>query len=798
MTGAIRSSSAPTDRWTSATLIGGSWLSDTRDSLRGPHPRKDILDAMSDRLLTGSDDRCADARVPATPASRAAGRRPVLVAVLAAALTLATLLSPVATRAEAAESGEALKVTISNLDTASLTATAGSKAGDQAGDKAGTKGSIKLSGTITNGGKDTATGVKIYPCMGSRPITDEADLATEAGRPDDAVVCDRIVHEGAYATIPDLAKGDSYTWHISVPRTLLGAKQPGVYWFCVHALGPQSPNVADARARTFLPLVDTNAKKARKTPQKVALVLPLRRQVTYHSDGRLAYVQGWTRELNGRLSDLLAVGQDLPDVTWAIDPALLDAVRKLADGNPPRDTGPTDGSAAPPGSASASPSVSALAMPSDTESADQQQEDAQIGAAAKQAAAAWLKRLGPAVQGRQVLALPYADPDLPALAAGDKGLYQTARKQSQATLKSYGIDAEPAVVPPSGYLDQGAIKLAGTNTVSIVGDDMFKGTAPAVADVGGHPLVVGSTAAASGGPGPGDRTDAVSLRQRIVSQAALRRGTGRPLVVVLPDSWAPPESPTAFVRPLISSSWLEPVSVTEAISGQASTDVSTSRLNYPAHEKKSHISPSRLSAANGLIRSGNILQRVLAHNSTVAAVVAEEAMTTTSYAARGHDTGAAAQAAAVIDAGLRRITVEVPPKVILSNMKGGKFQVWVHNGFNETVTVRLRAASDRRLRVSSSEPIQLDPNSRTSEMLSASVVDAGTHTAQILVSDVDGTPLGGSAYLPIRPAQVSSVIWWFVGTGCALLFAAIAVRLTRRVASARKSRLDGKTPTEAT
>ena len=55
------------------------------------------------------------------------------------------------------------------------------------------------------------------------------------------------------------------------------------------------------------------------------------------------------------------------------------------------------------------------------------------------------------------------------------------------------------------------------------------------------------------------------------------------------------------------------------------------------------------------------------------------------------------------------------------------------------------------------------------------------------MTDSDGTPLGASDQLPIRSAQVSNVIWLILGTGVALLFGAIAVRLVRRVRAAARA-----------
>ena len=63
---------------------------------------------------------------------------------------------------------------------------------------------------------------------------------------------------------------------------------------------------------------------------------------------------------------------------------------------------------------------------------------------------------------------------------------------------------------------------------------------------------------------------------------------------------------------------------------------------------------------------------------------------------------------------------------------------------------------------------------------------------QELLDDPNGcqeaaaTPLGSTDELAIRSAQVSKVIWLIIGTGAALLFGAIVIRLVRRVRSTRR------------
>ena len=52
----------------------------------------------------------------------------------------------------------------------------------------------------------------------------------------------------------------------------------------------------------------------------------------------------------------------------------------------------------------------------------------------------------------------------------------------------------------------------------------------------------------------------------------------------------------------------------------------------------------------------------------------------------------------------------------------------------------------------------------------------------------DGRPLGAQEHFALRAEQVSGLIWVIIGVGVALLFAAIAIRLTRRILRARGAR----------
>ena len=63
----------------------------------------------------------------------------------------------------------------------------------------------------------------------------------------------------------------------------------------------------------------------------------------------------------------------------------------------------------------------------------------------------------------------------------------------------------------------------------------------------------------------------------------------------------------------------------------------------------------------------------------------------------------------------------------------------------------------------------------------------GVHNVTLVLTNLAGRPLGSSDTFPIRSEPVSRVIWVILGTGVALLFGAIVVRLVRRVTRSRTS-----------
>ncbi len=736
---------------------------------------------------------------------------------LAAGLGSAVLAVPAPASAAPADGDAPLAVTIGELTPSTLSTAQSATAQDSTAQNGATgrnsttrrrDAPIRVTGTVTNRDEETWTGVNLFPFVSATPMTTAAEVAAAAETEPEALVGDRLIDRGPYATITDLAPGETATYTLRIPRSDLPDSAEGVYWFGVHALGaaPSTPSdgLADGRARTFLPLVDVprgpgGRVRIRPADQvRTALVVPVRRAVRYEADGSVAGVAGWARALDsqGPLRSLLDLGRSAEPgaVTWLVDPAVVDAVAQLAAGNPERSLAPTldvggtdpDSETPAPVDASSDPTV-----PVPTESAasddddDASEELTEDELAAQAAARSWLDDLRPALEAGPVLTLPYADLDVAAAASVDPEVYQRARARTGAVLRAWEIASTPAVVPPSGYLDEPAVDLTAAEETVVVSDEMVTGTTATVASIAGRRVVVSSAAAARGGPGPDDRGSAVGVRQRVLAEAAVRRlGTRDPLVVVLPSTWAPTSAGGFFAG--LDVPWLDAGTLDEATTGPAEP-VAAEQLRYPAEQTEAELGPADFAAAGALTATGRTLQNVLTLNDEVASVVAGEALTGVSVHSRTHPMAARERAVVAqdwIDDELDSIEVAAPPQVTLSSTSG-RFSVTLTNGLDQPVTVALAAYSDEPIDIEVPQTVELGPRSRRSVLLVARTEQQGIHNITLAVTDLRGTGLGVSAQLPVRAAQVSSVIWVIIGSGIALLAGAGGLRLARGLRRSR-------------
>ena len=707
-----------------------------------------------------------------------------VLAVLTSLPLLATALGgPVSADARAkAEGQDPLEITITGLSPSVIPR----------------RGPVELFGTITNVSDETWSLINLYPVVSHTPITNAHDLEVGAQTDPAVVVADRIIDNdpATHDLIDELAPGSSAQYSLTVPHDVLMANiaQPaaaGVYWLGVQALGQTTEGrntseglAADGRARSFIPLLP------RQTDQvRAALVMPIRHSVTYNRNGRLGGIRRWARDLapGGRLDNLLDFAAAAPPgaVTWLIDPSVLEAVRRIGAGNPPRDLGPVSDQ-------SESPSESPEESASDS---------ATVGGAGNAAvrrdnnarlAREWLDRVVAQTRDDAVLGLPYGDVDMAAANDLDPQVAVRGLAMSASSFQELGIDAEPTVAPPSGYLS--AISVAGLdNDVTILASDAVLAKPPelppdkladhpGVVTVNDHTVHLYDASASLGGPGPNNPLGDLAVRQRLVSEAALRSisHSTDPLVVSMPADWNPGAARPGLFSDL-DDSWLSLV----PLPSLAQVDpplVAADDLVYPEREITLELDGGNFDAAERLFRAGATLQSVLNESSTIEREVAAQALTTTSYYMRANPTRAAvdaAEARRTIQRLFKRIQISAPPYVTLSSTSG-RFRVDVRNDLEQPVSVKIKSLVDDELEIDGPARIGVEGNRITSVFLQVRSTGLGVHQVKLVLTDEEGTRLGPAADLPIRSSQSGRVIWVIIGVGAALLFGAITLRLFRR------------------
>lgn len=639
------------------------------------------------------------------------------------------------------------------------------------------RGVVVVRGRVTNRSDETWSDVNVIPCTSATPMTTEAELRAAVESDPELQVCGRIA---PFDAVGDLAPGQTRSYRVRIPRADLGIPGvAGVYWFNMQALGTNTDGrdgVSDGRARSFLPVV-----AARPTPVATSLVVPIRRATLREADGRLEDVEGWADEVarGGRLRGVLdfVEGAGGQPVALLVDPAVLDAVEQLAAGNPPRDLGPLTTEEPEADGDGTGPAL-----------------DDRVSEDTRSAAREWLADAVRLAGRHPVLGLPYGDLDLTAAARTDRGLASLAFTQSARAFEQRKITAAPAVVPPSGVLDEFALEaLDEVRPQVLLSEEALPeelradGALPDTVMHDGAAVGVYESSVAAGGPGPNNPLAPVALRQRLLAEAALRSraGDARPLVVTLPADFEPGSRAGGFFPGLDHPV----VRLDDDVIGSGIGAPEVEDLAYPQRQVDRELPATGIAAARALVRDGTVLDRLLPETDGVAGQVTRQALGTASYLVRDDQYAAQASAQSAarwIRARLARVTITAPSFVILSS-DSGQFAVSVSNGLDQPIRLRIRAYSRADLEIRAQELIELEAGAQQTVSLSARARNVGVHPVTLIATDEELAPLGASEEISVRTNEVGLIIWVIMGTGVGILFLAIAVRLTRRIRRARAS-----------
>ncbi|MFC7358845.1 DUF6049 family protein [Nocardioides astragali] len=669
------------------------------------------------------------------------------------------------------------------------------------------RGEVEISGTVTNTSDETFTRVNLHAFSSQTPILDSILLSQSATIDPNADVGPRVTVPGTFDTVDVLVPGETAPFSDSVPVELLGIPdQDGVYWIGIHALGDSSvPRdiVADGRARTFIP-----ARPSTNRAQEAAVILPVRNRVWFDADGRVGGTERWARRLadGGSLDGALDMADSAGSTpySWLVDPAVLLALARLAAGNVPRSLAPestvageeptptetpTDGETASDPAETLTPTAPQTTDPPN-------EEDAALAAAAS----AWLARFKLLVGTNPVLTLPYGDLDLSAAVRNDRTRVDQALARAAEVMAGLGLPSRPTVAPSNDVLSPEAIAAIPGGTTILLGDNAFAippSSPTSVVKLLGHEVVVTSTGAEAGGPGPTAANDPLALRQRLLSEAALRLANRdkAPLVVTLPTVWRGEDAASFFTE--LERSWLDIVPVADVADRWAS-GVPASLLAYTDSDLAEELDARNFAAATRATDTAALVEEVLTLQTTIMGQVRDEVLVTLSEQHRPRPRLAERASARVEDAlrdELGKIEIEAPTSVTLSS-DSGKLGATLVNGLDQPVTVRVQATTDGDLTLTGGGVRELGPLARSVLRYDASTTQPRVHHVRLTVTSVDGVPLGSADELPIRAARVSALIWIAMALGALVLFGMIGYRLPGQIRS-RRAELAAAQRTEA-
>ncbi|MFB6837796.1 DUF6049 family protein [Streptomyces sp. NPDC056361] len=439
---------------------------------------------------------------------------------------------------------------------------------------------VTVTGTVTNRGKKTVTDATVDLRVGPR-MTSRSEIEQVTGRTGFRYDSDPAPLEDAPTVrIPRLGAGLSADFSLSVPVSELGLDEAGVYQLGVSLTGHTSDQGSDrvlGIERTFLPYQPEAAKKKTQLTYLWPLISSAHVSAETATDDQQTPVfedDALADELRpgGRLDQMVSLGKDLP-VTWVLDPDLLATVDAMANGYRVKD--------------------GTLHVPGKN----------------KDVAERWLNALEKAVQGREVVALPFADPDLASLAhhgkdvPGSLGHLQSATDLAGTTIETV-LHLRPSTDfawPVDGAVDPSIVAVAtsaGADKViarsdSVRDDLSYTPTAARPLGNGSTTAVVSDAVLSTTFDGDMVRAESSTLAvQEFLAQSlaiTLEQPEDQRSVVVAPQRMptsAQAQTMAEALQGLSAKRWSQPLDLVAAAAAKPDPDASTAVPSSSRYPKK--------------------------------------------------------------------------------------------------------------------------------------------------------------------------------------------------------------------
>jgi hypothetical protein len=658
---------------------------------------------------------------------------------------------------------------------------------------------LTVSGTVTNNSKQAVSaahvGLQVGPELNTRSsidtVTDNRDslqgaTGSEVG--------------GKYvAKFAKLTPGVAQPFSISVPVDELDLGDAGVYQFAVSVSGKTSAQSWDQPLgiqRTFLPWQSDEVDTKTKTTFLWPLISTVHMTAETGSNAQQTPVflnDDLAEEISagGRLDQMLSLGENL-DVTWVIDPDLLASVDAMTRSY--RIQG--DGDTTVPGTHQA---------------------------LAKQ----WLARLQKAVEDKEVVALPFADPDLASLAhngtsvTGSLSHLDEATDVAATTVRTvlHVIPSTDFAWPVNGAVDPSIVKVAtsaGADKVIARSDSLQETAGLSYTPSAARPIGGGTTAVVADArlstAFQGDLTKASSATlavQRFLAQSlALGLQTDKQRSVVV----APPRMPTAAqadamaeaITALQGANWSQPQKLTAAAAAKPDPEATTkvpAASAYPASLRRQELPKWAFQQmASTQNKLGNF-KVILSDQSRVVTPFGRAMNREMSTSWRGRATEASSfrgDVEAYLDELTSQVSLIDKSETKLSG-RSATIPVTVQNNLVQGVEhlrLRLTSLSPNRLEIGGSsyyeQPVEVSGGHSQTVKFTTTANANGKASVIAQLYTEDGQPYGQPVKFDVKVTEFTATVMLVIGGGVLLLvLAGFRMYTQRKRAAAREVAQNG-------
>lgn len=658
---------------------------------------------------------------------------------------------------------------------------------------------ITVSGTVTNNGKKAVTAAHVGLWVGPELNTRSSiDTVTEDGDSLQGAAGSEV--GGKYvAKFPQLTPGVSQPFSISVPVDKLDLGDAGVYQFAVSLSGKTSAQSWDQMLgvrRTFLPWQPDEADKKTKTTFLWPLVSTVHMTAETGSNAQQTPVflnDDLADEISagGRLDQMLSLGEDL-DVTWVIDPDLLASVDAM------------------------------------TRSYRIQGEGDTTTAGAHQAIAKqWLAKLQKAVEGQEVVALPFADPDLASLAhngtsvTGSLSHLDEATDVAATTVKTvlHVTPSSDFAWPVNGAVDPSIVKVAtsaGADKVIARSDSLQETGGLSYTPSAARPIGGGTTAVVADArlstAFQGDLTKAstatLAVQKFLAQSLTLGLQTDKQRSVVV----APQRMPTASqagamaeaITALESGNWSETQKLTAAAAAKPDPGATTkvpAASAYPASLRKQEMSKSAFQQIASTQDKLDNFKVILSDQSRVVTPfgrAVNRGMSTSWRGRAAEASGFRSDVKTYLDELTSQVSLIDKSETKLSG-RSATIPVTVQNNLVQGVrhlTLRLTSLSPNRLEIGghsySEQAVEVSGgHSQTVKFTTTANANGQADVVAQLYTE-DGQPYGNAVRFDVRVTEFTATVMLVIGGGVLLLvLAGFRMYTQRKRAAAREAEQNG-------